>query len=377
MLRPTSFRRPGKGILLIAVAILILIGAGAAVGPVLAGKVSFSIGTAVSPAVPSPAWVPFTPGADQTTVTADNNVAGGVRLEVAVTFPNGGYRVDSWGPAFVVGGNYRVESVMSRWTGMATMGLSMVSHRWDVAAVSPGIHNFSFYVNERLVKSATVVIPSPAPAALVHDVALTRLDVRGTPRAGSLVEVWVSTENQGQVAENFNVDLRVNGIPVGTQTEHLAPSAKDRLVFTWLVPGPGTYEVRASIPESDVPRDRDTGDRVVSGTFTVAGRPQTGSLEGVVTIGPIWPVEVPGGRPVPPEVYRARKVLVYDASRTRLIATVDLGTDGHYRVELAPGWYVVDINHIGMDRSPDVPASVQIKPGVTSVLNINIDTGIR
>ncbi len=109
-----------------------------------------------------------------------------------------------------------------------------------------------------------------------------------------------------------------------------------------------------------------------------AGTTETGILQGLVTIGPIEPVERPGVTPtIPPEVYEARKVLVYNETGSRLIKTVDLGPDGRYRVELAPGTYTVDINHLGVDYSDDVPLKIEIKSAETVRVDIDIDTGIR
>ena len=103
-----------------------------------------------------------------------------------------------------------------------------------------------------------------------------------------------------------------------------------------------------------------------------------GILEGHVTIGPLSPVETPGEKPpVPPEVYEARKVMVYDESGSRLVAQVDIDSEGQYRVELKPGSYSVDINRIGIDHSADVPTQVDIVSGGTVRLDIDIDTGIR
>jgi len=70
-------------------------------------------------------------------------------------------------------------------------------------------------------------------------------------------------------------------------------------------------------------------------------------------------------------------VLVYDRYHSKLIETISLDNNGNYRVELAPGVYVVDINHAGIDRSSEVPKTIEIKPGSTVVLNISIDTGLR
>ncbi|MBI2288701.1 MAG: hypothetical protein HYU83_06995 [Chloroflexi bacterium] len=110
----------------------------------------------------------------------------------------------------------------------------------------------------------------------------------------------------------------------------------------------------------------------------VSGTQETGTLQGRVTIGPIFPVERPGENPpIPPEVYAARKVKVYDKSGFRLVQQVDLGPDGSYQVDLKPGVYTIDINRIGIDHSANVPKQVVIKPGETVKLDIDIDTGIR
>ncbi len=103
-----------------------------------------------------------------------------------------------------------------------------------------------------------------------------------------------------------------------------------------------------------------------------------GVLEGYVTIGPLSPVETPGEKPpVPPDVYAARKIMIYDEQAMRLVAEADIGEDGTYRIELPPGRYTVDINRIGIDSSSEVPAKVDIVSGETVRLDIDIDTGIR
>jgi len=105
---------------------------------------------------------------------------------------------------------------------------------------------------------------------------------------------------------------------------------------------------------------------------------ETGTLQGNVTIGPICPVERPGEPcPVPCETYQARKVMIYDESGTKLVKQVDIDCTGHYRVELQAAEYTVDINRVGIDRSGDIPKKVDIRPGHTIDVNIDIDTGIR
>jgi hypothetical protein len=108
------------------------------------------------------------------------------------------------------------------------------------------------------------------------------------------------------------------------------------------------------------------------------GTAESGILEGNVTIGPICPVERPESPcPVPCEVYQARKVLIYDSSGTKLIAEVVIDCNGHYWVELKSGGYTVDIYHNGIGHVSGVPQKIEIKPGQTVELNIDIDTGIR
>lgn len=110
---------------------------------------------------------------------------------------------------------------------------------------------------------------------------------------------------------------------------------------------------------------------------------ETGFLQGNVTIGPLTPVEQPGQTTVVPcEVYALRKIMVYGKNGDNLIKQVDIDcveqqSHATYQVELEPGIYMIDINHIGVDFSKDVPRVVEIKPGMTVSLDIDIDTGIR
>ena len=109
-----------------------------------------------------------------------------------------------------------------------------------------------------------------------------------------------------------------------------------------------------------------------------SGAVEMGLLQGHVTIGPLSPVENPDERPpVPCEVYEARKIVVYDKNGRNLLQQVDIDCDSRYRVELEPGIFTIDINHIGIDSSADVPKQVEIMAGVTFRLDIDIDTGIR
>ena len=106
---------------------------------------------------------------------------------------------------------------------------------------------------------------------------------------------------------------------------------------------------------------------------------QTGVLEGHVTIGPLVPV-VREGEPEPtpaPEVYASRQIVIYAQDGRTEVARVQIDPRGDYRVELAVGTYVVDINYVGIDTAKELPKSVQIRAGKITRLDVDIDTGIR
>ena len=113
------------------------------------------------------------------------------------------------------------------------------------------------------------------------------------------------------------------------------------------------------------------------------GGPETVLLQGAVTIGPIFPVEIPGDtRPVPPEVFSSRKIMIYDESGKNLVREVyitQIGqtATGYYTAQIAPGTYTVDINHLGIDRSGNLPQKITVSADETITIDIDIDTGIR
>lgn len=106
-----------------------------------------------------------------------------------------------------------------------------------------------------------------------------------------------------------------------------------------------------------------------------------GFLEGVISIGPICPVETdppdPGCLPTS-ETYKAYPVGVWTSNGKRKIEQLSPSLDGSFRTELAPGNYLIilenDQNRIG---SSNLPVEVSIISRDKTLLNINIDTGIR
>ena len=126
---------------------------------------------------------------------------------------------------------------------------------------------------------------------------------------------------------------------------------------------------------------------ILAGTiFSIScqpGGPETVLLQGAVTIGPLSPVEQPGENPpVPPEVFSSRYLIIYDESGERLVREVyftQIGQSamGYYTAQIAPGTYVIDINHLGIDRADNLPVTITIIADETVTIDVNIDTGIR
>jgi hypothetical protein len=113
------------------------------------------------------------------------------------------------------------------------------------------------------------------------------------------------------------------------------------------------------------------------------GGPESVLLQGGVTIGPLSPVETPGqSQTVPPEVFKDRKIIIYDASGKKLvrevyITQIDHGATGYYTAQIAPGTYTIDIAHNGMDRADNLPQKITVSADETVTIDVNIDTGIR
>lgn len=142
----------------------------------------------------------------------------------------------------------------------------------------------------------------------------------------------------------------------------------------------GGYEILFKVlpyPAADEPIASE--DYSVVMILTEVSNEETGTLRGHVTIGPIEPVVRPGDDPsdIPPEVYDARKIMVFNESGDILMEQVDIEHNGIYNVELIPGMYLVDINRLGIDYSSEVPRVVEIQAGKTIHMDIDIDTGIR
>ena len=104
-----------------------------------------------------------------------------------------------------------------------------------------------------------------------------------------------------------------------------------------------------------------------------------GYLEGKAAIGPLQPVQRVGVPPPTPSpgVCTARGLVVYSADGRTEVVRFSFGPDCLYRVALPPGDYRVELARSGIDISKDLPQTVTITSGQVTLLDVNIDTGIR
>ena len=99
-----------------------------------------------------------------------------------------------------------------------------------------------------------------------------------------------------------------------------------------------------------------------------------GRLSGLVTIGPFCPTQ---DCPTPPSEYSRRKILVFDATRTRQLFTVDIDSRGAYLIDLAPANYVIDFRGVGADTCRELPREISIRANLVTRVDLHIDTGLR
>ncbi len=127
------------------------------------------------------------------------------------------------------------------------------------------------------------------------------------------------------------------------------------------------------------------GGILLSGLIFIAGCEKksyndTGFLEGKISIGPLCPVEriPPDPNCLPTaETYKAYPVSVWSSDGRREIARLNPALDGTYDLKLLPGNYLVMLVKNQGPGGSNLPVDISINTNDTTILNINIDTGIR
>jgi len=108
--------------------------------------------------------------------------------------------------------------------------------------------------------------------------------------------------------------------------------------------------------------------------------PETAVLTGIVQIVYGDPALLQLGTPMPaasPEDYTARKLQIFNTDGSELLHEISFSEDGTYRIELAPGTYIVNVAPFGLDTALDLPTVIVMSKGLKRTLDIIIDTGVR
>lgn len=107
---------------------------------------------------------------------------------------------------------------------------------------------------------------------------------------------------------------------------------------------------------------------------------ESGFLEGIISIGPICPVETdpPQAGCLPTaETYKAYPVSVWSSDGSVKVAVIDPALDGSFKIELMPGNYRIILEKQNGPGGSNLPQEVTIKPSGKTLVNVEIDTGIR
>jgi hypothetical protein len=110
---------------------------------------------------------------------------------------------------------------------------------------------------------------------------------------------------------------------------------------------------------------------VACGSASSAAKLDSG-IAGKVLLGPTCPVQRVGQ--TCETAYRTT-IEVLTARRHRLVKKVRSGSDGRFRVQLAPGRYTLTGAHSGLPRA--TPVTVTVRAHRYAHVTIRFDTGIR
>ena len=107
---------------------------------------------------------------------------------------------------------------------------------------------------------------------------------------------------------------------------------------------------------------------------------EQGILEGTISIGPICPVETdpPQAECLPTaETYKAYPVSLWTSDGGQKVAQLSPALDGSFSMELDPGQYLIKLEKGNSIGGSNLPITVEISTLEKTIVNIDIDTGIR
>ncbi len=163
-------------------------------------------------------WVPATTGfsTEIKVWTSSGNTYAKVRL----TFPTGGWRAD-WGQVTRTGNDFTADARVERWNGASTQALTFSEHTYNLGALSPGTHTFTFKSYGVTIKSQqfdpSLVVEHWEPTTIPSNQVVVRILGFTSGLRLAKVELYVpdtsySVVDWGQVTRSgneFTVDIKV------------------------------------------------------------------------------------------------------------------------------------------------------------------------
>ena len=164
---------------------------------------------------------------------------------------------------------------------------------------------------------------------LVHDIAVLNITASPTTaRLGDLVSVNVTVANQGDFTENVNVTVSYDSTSLNTTALTLNEESFEQIHFTWNTTdvNPGLYHITAEAILAGAVEDANPNDNLASTSILIES--PLGAVSGRVT-------DASTGVPIASANVTANSI----SNLT--------GSEGLYRIELAPGAFNVTASAIG------------------------------
>lgn len=250
-----------------------------------------------------------------------------------------------------------------------------------VRAAKATLGGYAFALTGAAVDSATFVVTKSDAGAVKDEM----IDV-ATPHEGDVVSSPLTVRGEARGAWYFEAQFPVRLLDADGRVLASAPAhatgdwMTDQMVpfeatLTFDRPAAvtGTLVLEKDNP-SDLPQNADS--RSIPVRFGT-GVPPTGGtgVRGTVTIGPTCPVErMPPDPGCAPKPYATTLRVTTPAGKA--VAVIDVGADGAFSRQLAPGDYV--IGPAGTATLPRLaPQPFTVKAGVMTALDLVFDSGIR
>jgi len=94
-------------------------------------------------------WVPYTPSSENVEVNIRQKASLTI-VEVTITFPHAGFRVD-WGDVERKGATFTVDVKVEEWTGFSAQVVTRKTHAYRLGELEPGVYTFVFKANGEIL----------------------------------------------------------------------------------------------------------------------------------------------------------------------------------------------------------------------------------